>query len=208
MSRITSLPVATAVTLALSTGFAPASGGTTPIWQVPVTLDQPGAYYLSRNLAGSGGAALIVIAADDVTLDLAGHRIERTDAAGDVIGTLNNPSGVVVRDGTVVGGFHGVNLENIAGSGFGARVERVSVRGTAGDGIRVASGFEVLVPAHAVIRDNAVAEAGGRGIHVFALDSGRPVTTTRSDQHSAATLPLARSAASSWVRRQEPASSR
>ncbi|GEM_PF-4198159 len=162
------------VVLLAATTVATATGGAIPIWQVPVTIDQPGAYYLSRDISATDtGAALITIAADDVTLDLAGHRVERTDTRGDVIGTASNPANVTIRNGTVIGGANGVNLENIAGSSFSVRVENLTVRDAAADGIRVATGYEVLVPSHVLIRDNLVADSGANGIRVFILDAGR-----------------------------------
>lgn len=175
MKRCRSIPALFALASILAAFAAPslASGGAVPIYQVPVTIDQPGSYYLSRDLSGAGGAALITIAASRVTLDLAGHTLERTDSSGDVIGWSGQPGQITIRNGTVIGGYHGVSIGNYAGTSFDVRIEGLTVQGAAGDGIHVESGYEVAVPTHVVIAGNMVSDAAGRGIYLFALDAGR-----------------------------------
>ncbi|MFO0859207.1 MAG: right-handed parallel beta-helix repeat-containing protein [Phycisphaerales bacterium] len=67
-------------------------------------IDAPGSYYLTDNLITTGGKSAILVAADNVTLDLNGFTIEQGDALGFPIGiTTNNLSrrGLVVRNGSI-----------------------------------------------------------------------------------------------------------
>ena len=52
----------------------------TPISGIPYTISTPGSYYLTTNLAGVAGSDGIIIATDDVTLDLGGFTL--TGASG------------------------------------------------------------------------------------------------------------------------------
>jgi len=66
-------------------------------------IDQSGAYYLAANIQGKG----IVIAANDVTLDLNGYRLDGAGDSGAGI-LLSHPDGgglrnIEIRDGTVTG---------------------------------------------------------------------------------------------------------
>ena len=157
-----------ALSMILGAGTVPvdAAGGRVPIYEVPWTIDSPGSYYLSRDLTGSSGSALITIASDDVTLDLAGHSIRRTDAGGDVIASSGNRTNIEILNGRIAGGFKGIFLRNLAGASFDVILSKLTVSGTAGDGVHLEGAFEVIVPMSVRIDGLSVVDAGGRGIAV------------------------------------------
>lgn len=72
----------------------------TVITAIPVTITQPGSYYLGADLVGSGG---ITIAASDVTIDLNGFAL-RSDggpATGDGIRSSGAQTGIVILNGSI-----------------------------------------------------------------------------------------------------------
>ncbi len=103
MKKAPLVALALSIILGLATIPVVAAGGRVPIYQVPSTIDTPGSYYVSRDLTGSSGAALITIASDDVTLDLADHTIRRTDAGGDMIASFGNRTNIEIRNGRIEG---------------------------------------------------------------------------------------------------------
>lgn len=164
--------LALSLILGLATPPVDAAGGRVPIYQVPATIDTPGSYYVSRDLTGSSGAALITIASDDVTLDLAGHTVRRTDAGGDVIASSGNPTNIEIRNGRIVGGSKGIYLWNVAGSSFDVVLSRLTISDTSDDGVHVEGGYEVGVPTSVRIEGLSVFDAGGRGIAVSWAHNG------------------------------------
>lgn len=121
----------------------------------PVTISQPGSYFLTRNMSLTTGSA-IVIDANDVTLDLNGF---------EVIGAAANPSagitstgavrtGVVIRNGHVRGFAAGMNVSSLARS----TLEDLEVEGAASVGVDVGSG--------GTIKNLNVHDNGDVGIHV------------------------------------------
>ncbi|RMF74262.1 MAG: right-handed parallel beta-helix repeat-containing protein [Acidobacteria bacterium] len=159
----------------LSIGLVPAmaSGGRVPIHQVPTTISAPGSYYLSRDLAGAGGTALIEIAADDVTIDLAGHTLRRTDTIGDGIRTAASVTGIEIFGGRIVGGRRGLSLTRGDGSSFEVRVHDLYVRDAADVGVWVEAGPDLAVPAHVVIDRIEVSDTGSHGISLRFLHGAR-----------------------------------
>lgn len=149
-----------------------AAEGRVPIHEVPSTIVTPGSYYLSRDLTGNSGAALITIASDDVTLDLGGHTVRRTDAGGDVIATSGNRTHIEIRNGRIAGGFKGIHLSNVAGTSFDVVLSRLTISDTFDDGVLVEGAYEVIVPMSVRIEGLNVFNAGGRGIAVSWAHSG------------------------------------
>lgn len=77
--------------------------GATEITSLPITITQPGTYYLSRNwqLNLPGGNAL-TIAANDVIIDLNGHTIANSATPSSAVGVYaQNKSNLTVRNGTL-----------------------------------------------------------------------------------------------------------
>ena len=108
----------------------------TPISSAPVTISQPGSYYLTANLTGT-----VTIAAHNVTLDLMGFTVMGTtwNAVGSMLPGATNAT---VRNGTLCApNGNGLDLGG-AGCAMGL-VERVRVSGCGFHGLTVGSGFLV-----------------------------------------------------------------
>jgi hypothetical protein len=71
----------------------------TPIDSLPYTINQPGSYYITGNLDGSGGG--INISADDVTLDLMGFALDGGGVNDKGIDIQSIRDNVTIRNGTV-----------------------------------------------------------------------------------------------------------
>jgi hypothetical protein len=156
----------------------------TPISSAPVTLNAPGSYYLTTNLAVSGGDA-ITIATNGVTLDLNGFSI--TSIAPITTGTGVRLNGglrnIAILNGHIQGGVTN-NAGTYAGPGFwtgisysspapmNVRVAGVSVSGC------LYSGIYLDVVNSTVVEGCTVRTVGGTGIYAstiknsVALDSG------------------------------------
>jgi parallel beta-helix repeat protein len=89
----------------------------------PVTISEPGSYYLTENVTASGG---INIETDNVTIDLNGFTLSGGSGSG--IETQGQRSGITIRNGTVrdwgqsgvaVAGAKAVLMENVVASGNG-----------------------------------------------------------------------------------------
>jgi hypothetical protein len=120
----------------------------TPI-DVCMTITQPGSYVLRQNLSASG--TCIRIAADNVTLDLAGFTLSG-DGTGDGIDdndTFHN--NIAVLNGTVTGFGVGVDLSSVDG----AVVSMVRAFANTGNGIAVSRG---------IVKDSVAIGNGGVGI--------------------------------------------
>jgi len=126
----------------------------TPISSAPITISNPGSYYLTTNLSVSGGDA-ITIAASGVTLDLSGFTITSTapGAAGNGILINSGLRNLAILNGFIQGGVTN-NGGAYSGSGFGfgiygfpqnARVCGVSVAGCLYLGIYLGTGDSTLV---------------------------------------------------------------
>ena len=99
----------------------------------PINIDVAGTYGLSKNLTGT----LIVISADDVTLDLGGHTIISEQSDSDMIivepgiNRIKIKNGIIVNSVTtgtgngilVQNGVSQVTIENIRAQGFSAGVK-------------------------------------------------------------------------------------
>ncbi len=79
----------------------------TPISSLPVTLSQPGNYYLTRNLSFSTTGTAIDVTSENVTVDLNGFVLE---GAGFGTGIDSQADGTTVRNGTVRDWGVGVSL--------------------------------------------------------------------------------------------------
>src|SRR3712207_5840058 len=71
----------------------------TPISALPITITQPGSYYLTGNLTGADG---IRVSASNVTIDLNGFTIQGTGGATSVgIYRTTTQTNITVKNGTV-----------------------------------------------------------------------------------------------------------
>lgn len=88
-----------------------------PGFTLPYTISQPGAYYLAGNVTATGATAGIVIASDDVNLDLNGFALTGIVGATRGIDVPAAHRNLTVKNGTVRGWpGGGVRAENASGS--------------------------------------------------------------------------------------------
>ena len=121
----------------------------TPISSLPFTITTQGSYFLPGNLTASGSTAGIIIAADNVTLDLNGFALVG-GGAGNVAG-INVPAAqknIVIRNGTVRGWTNGgINALNATNSFIqGIRVSNNTAQNTSSGvaGLSVGNGSKVM----------------------------------------------------------------
>jgi hypothetical protein len=149
-------------------------GPGTPISSLPFTIDQPGYYYLTRNLTGAQNTDGITVSASDVTLDLGGFELAGTNRTGDGISVSGTQRAVVVRNGSVtnwdIGIFaaaavysrvHDVTvLQNAEGLriGIASMVEDCVVSSNLGIGIRANT---------SIIRDCTIIDNNLSGVEAF-----------------------------------------
>jgi hypothetical protein len=115
-----------------------------------VTISQPGSYYLTGDIAVTNGNA-IVIAADNVTLDLNGFSLCSTEPVPNGAGiALNEVRNIHIFNGAIKGGVTNTYSGVFSGGGFGfgicsgyvlrnIRVDNVAVSGCLYDGIALQS---------------------------------------------------------------------
>lgn len=148
-------PIVFLALAALASSAVVAAEGRIPIWQ-PVTISSPGKYFVSRNVAGP--SVVIDVQASDVEIDLNGMRLETTGS--NAVIRASSVDGVVVRNGTVVGGLSGIRFEESRQ----IVVEDVRCE-SSGVGIRLVDST------HFALRRNLVQFADERGIDVQSVDA-------------------------------------
>jgi hypothetical protein len=95
----------------------------TPISSLPYTITQPGSYYVTTNLTGA--TAGIIIAANDVTLDLMGFTLFGMAGSSEGILVPNTQTNLVIRNGVLASwGSEGVSVDT---SGYNCQFERLRV---------------------------------------------------------------------------------
>lgn len=124
------LPLLTALAVPAALAFE----ARTPIWE-PITIDEPGAYVLTRDLSGPG--VLITVDADGVELDLNGHRL--VASLNSIALHISSAENVRVHDGTLRGG--GVQVSSSAA----VWLERLDLESTIGVGIYLSSSSAVSI---------------------------------------------------------------
>lgn len=157
----------------------------TPISTLPYTINTPGSYYLTANLQVAVNDG-IVIAANNVTLDLNGFTIssyQNPAATGRAI-ALGNGSGpvinVTIRNGFIVGGVTN-NGTTFGGSGFGygifqfggpasanVRVSNLTVSGCLYTGIHLGG-------SNTVVESCSANTIGGYGIYAQSVSDSTAV---------------------------------
>jgi hypothetical protein len=130
----------------------------TPITSLPVTLDQPGHYYVTRNLGSATGG--ISITTSDVSVDLGGFTLSGPGATGTGIQIDPLPTRTVIRNGTVHNWQFGIRQIPGEDNESEIVIEHVTVSDTASQAISVQQ--------NARIRECQVIASGGIGIHVSA----------------------------------------
>src|SRR5262245_17871165 len=164
----------------------------TPISSLPITLNQPGSYYLTTNLQGVAGQHGIIISGPRVTLDLMGFELR--GAPGSLSGILMNPAtSPHVRNGSITGwGQDGINGTN----GGGGTIEELRVSTNARHGISFNSGSQIrkcivvgngdvgILLSNDVEVDDCV--ASGNGTHGIQAGTGSTIRRCLSVQNAAA----------------------
>jgi len=111
-----------------------------PISSLPVTISVPGSYYVTTNLTQTNTADGIVLAADDITLDLCGFTLRGLNNSGNGIVTSGTRANLVIRNGTVRNWFNGINCTS---SGGPFRFEQLQVLNNTTNGL--VSGGEAII---------------------------------------------------------------
>jgi parallel beta-helix repeat protein len=147
--------------LAAADGRFPISG--------PVTIAQPGSYYVTRDFTVGGTGSAILISSNDVTLDLNGHTIICGGAVFYCIEAVNR-NRIRVTGGAVYGGGNGIDVYNDSVTGI-FTVDHMQLSGQTGSAISVMStGAATLLQAR--ITDNRIVGASA-GITLNYLDGGQ-----------------------------------
>ncbi len=138
---------------------------------LPLTINEPGSYYLAEPITTTGGGVTIVT--DDVTIDLMGFTLR--GGAGGGIYAMPPRRGITVVNGTIAGwSGHGLDLSGVSeacvrwvraadNTGAGIRV------GTAGvveqSGARGNGGYGIETASSSIVVDSIATENGSDGIH-------------------------------------------
>lgn len=117
-----------ALLVALAAVPASAAGGRIPIYQLPITIDQPGSYYLTQDITHFGAGQSITIEASDVTIDFNGHTLTKDNAGNYAISSDGSYTGIAIRNGKIDGGNIGIRLRNTTGDDFTVRIEGSTLR--------------------------------------------------------------------------------
>lgn len=171
----------------------------TPITALGTVINQPGHYYLTRNINGdTNGTHGITITTSGVTIDLNGFTMAGVSDSGSGIVAPGALSRITIRNGTVR------NWGDLAGNGPGidltsdsaSLVENITVEGNSGHGLIVGAnsvvqnviaisndGDGINAVNGNVIRNNQVVANLGDGIEVFALNV---LTENRTSLHGGA----------------------
>lgn len=124
----------------------------TPITSLPLTISQPGNYYLTRNLTISSADVGITVFADGVTIDLAGFTLDGANQGTFGIQAPGGARGLELRNGLVNRWtMAGVDLSGVRN----AYVHGIHAHQNGGDGIRISGG---------TLADCSAWDNGGNGI--------------------------------------------
>ena len=171
MKRMTALAIATMMALGLS---APATGAPVGLKKITScqTIGQSGSYSLGNNLTAAGSC--LVVAADFVTIDLAGFTIAGNGTGGGVTSdTADTPrKGIALRNGTIRNFQRGIDF-GCGGYGCGIQilVEQMFVLDNSDTGVSVNE--------MAVVKDS-VFSGNGDGINV----GSRSLITGNDSSHN------------------------
>jgi hypothetical protein len=125
----------------------------------PISINQPGSYYLTRNLTGVSGQHGITINTEGVTLDLNGFELRGVANSLDGISIPMLRGDIVIKNGTIRGwGDDGIDAPATVRSFF----RDLTISLNAGDGIVVGQG--------SVVQRVISNENGFHGIEVAALN--------------------------------------
>ncbi len=144
--------VSIATSLTPSVALAQDGPGVRPVTN-PTTITESGSYVLLRDIAIGEPGTAIVIAADNVSLNLNGHALVGPGNKQGVGIGIEGVSGVSVHNGTIAGFGTGVRIANA----HDVRAESLQIRGEDGGGPPPGEvGVLVLNSRAVVLRDNTI----------------------------------------------------
>jgi hypothetical protein len=124
---------------------------------LPATITNRGVYCLLHNLATAAASGIaITINADDVIIDLNGHKLEGTAGLATLaigIGSVDH-SNIAIRNGTIRGFVTGIQLTDFTDVAFGNLVEDIKADRNTNTGIFVGG-------RGSIVRKNQVLATGG-----------------------------------------------
>lgn len=119
------------------------------------TITQPGSYVLLRDIVLEEPGTAILIAADNVSLDLNGHTIRGPGNKQGVGIAVEGVSGISIHNGNIVDFGTGIRVANA----HNVRVERVQIKGEDGGGPPPGEvGVLVLNSRAVVLKDNTISK--------------------------------------------------
>ena len=121
------------------------------------TIDESGSYVLSRNLTAAGHC--LVLAADNVTIDLDGHTITGNGTGNGIWFGDATRQNITIRNGVITNFGNGIDLSGLIVTKQGSVVERIHAVQNTDAGIRTAS--------NSIVRDNIANGNGTYGILVL-----------------------------------------
>ncbi|MCP3980550.1 MAG: right-handed parallel beta-helix repeat-containing protein [bacterium] len=171
-----------AVILALVIGAIPAAAadGRIPIYQAPVTITQPGSYYLTQDITHVGSGESITIAADQVTIDFNGHTLLKENAGNYAIASDGDYTDITIRNGKLIGGNIGIRLRNTVGDDFNVRIEKMIVKDALNEGIYV-QGQSLVGSSQVFIENNSIHDTGNDGLSLRFMWGGRVTNNVIQD---------------------------
>ena len=134
MKKTPLLLCAFAALLALPASPAIADEGRIPIYG-PTTITAPGHYVLTRDIVSTTNP-VILIQADDVTLDLNGRMISSGSTLNYLVQIADGNTNVSIRNGRLSGGNYGIYYTSTVAR-TRVRIENVEVQGTNSSAIYV-----------------------------------------------------------------------
>ncbi len=153
-------------------GAVAAADGRVPIYQAPLTITDPGTYYLTRDVTHTGAGESIVIQSSDVTIDFNGHTLTKDNAGNYAVAMNGNYTNITIRNGTVRGGNIGIRLENTTGSDFAVHIEDMELYGNLNEAIYV-EGQSLIGSSQVFIERNVIHDNGNDGVHLRWIWGGR-----------------------------------
>jgi parallel beta-helix repeat protein len=151
---------------------AAAADGRIPLYELPVTLTEPGSYYLTRDLTHSGSGESILIQTSNVTIDFNGHTLTKENAGNYTISSDGEYTNITIRNGTLVGGNIGIRLRNTVGDDFAVRIEDMIIEDILNEGIYV-QGHSLVGSSQVFIERNLIHDTGNDGLSLRFMWGGR-----------------------------------
>jgi len=149
-----------------------AADGRIPIYELPLTISEPGSYYLVRDLTHAGAGESILIETSDVTIDFEGHSLTKTNAGNYTIAADGDFTNITIKGGTLIGGNIGIRLRNTVGDNFAVRIEEMTVGETLNEGIYI-QGQSLIGSSQVFVERNSIHDTGNDGLSLRFMWGGR-----------------------------------